>query len=88
MAESQDSLTAMVDDLRAHRPPLDAADAWATWERGIIQAISALPTQERQWAAIVLVANDLLEEMPGLSLKLIYGCLAGQVLAYQAQGVR
>jgi hypothetical protein len=87
-AGTQDSLAAMVDDLRAHRPPLDETEAWAEWERGLIQAISALPTRGRQWAAIVLAANDLMEEMPGLSLKMVYGCLAGQVVAYQAQGVR
>lgn len=83
-----DALTQMIEDLRAARPKIYQAEAWAQWERGIVQAISALPTQEQQWAAIVLVANDLLEDMPGLSLAMAYGFLCGKVQTYQAQGVR
>jgi|CXWL01.1.fsa_nt_gi hypothetical protein len=83
-----DALNQMIDDLRRHRPQPYDADAWGSWERAIVQAISALPPQERQWAAIVLVANDLLADMPGLSLAMAYGFLCGKVQTYQAQGVR
>ena len=83
-----DALTQMIDDLRKHRPKVFQADEWARWESAIVQAISALPTQERQWASIVLVANDLAADMPGVSLAMVYGFLCGKVQAYQAQGVR
>ncbi|MHB1098134.1 MAG: hypothetical protein ACYCZR_01140 [Burkholderiales bacterium] len=83
-----DSLAMMIDDLRGHRPKIYDVDAWARWESAIVQTIAALPTEERQWAAIVLVANDLFAEMPGLPLQMAYRFLCGKVKAYHAKGVQ
>lgn len=83
-----DSLNEMIDDLRTHRPKIYQADEWARWEASIIQAIAALPTPERQWATIVLVANDLMRECPGLPLNVSYGFLCGKIQQYRARVMR
>lgn len=83
-----DALVQMVDDLRASRPMIAQADEWARWERGIVQAIAALPTPEQQWASVVLVAQDLVQAMPGMPLAMAYGFLCAKVKTAQALGVQ
>lgn len=77
-----DSLSVMLDDLRTHRPQIYQADEWAAWEAAMVQALAALP-KDRQWAAVVLVANDLTAAMPGLPLQVTYGHLCGKLRTYQ-----
>jgi hypothetical protein len=77
-----DSVSEMLDDLRTHRPQIYQADEYATWEAAIVQALAAFP-KERQWAAVVLVANDLTVAMPGMPLPMAYGHLCGKLRTYQ-----
>jgi hypothetical protein len=67
-----DVLIDMIDELRATRPPCYLADEWQAWLNAIGQAITALPTQAQRWAATILVANDLVQAMPGLPLSVAF----------------
>jgi hypothetical protein len=71
-----DSLTDMLAELQQRRPPVYDADRWAQWLEAVGQVIAAYPTIERRWACVVILANDLVEAMPGVSLPTAYGVLA------------
>lgn len=79
-----DSVSEMLDDLRTHLPAIYQADEWAAWEAAIVQALAAFP-KERQWAAVVLVANDIARSIPGMPLPMAYGHLCGKLRTYQAR---
>jgi hypothetical protein len=67
-----DCVVSMLDELRQQRPAVYLADEFATWEAAIGQLIASLPTRDQRWAATVLVANDLVLAMPGLSLAMAH----------------
>jgi len=70
--EGQDCLIVMLEQVRQQRPPVFMADEYANWLCAIGDCIAALPTQDQRWAAGVLVANDLVLAMPGLSLAMAH----------------
>jgi hypothetical protein len=70
---THDSLMVLLDDIRASRPPCYLADEWTRWLQACAQCLLALPTEERQWAASVLVAGDIMQASPGIPMALAYG---------------
>ena len=70
--EGQDCLIVMLEQVRGQRPAVYLADEYANWLCAIGDCISALPTRDQRWAAGVLVANDLVLAMPGLSLAMAH----------------
>lgn len=81
-----DALLVMLDELRRQRPAIYDADAWGQWEASIGQAIGALSTQAKRWAATVLVADDLCQAMPGLPLSLAYQRIQDAVMRQTGRG--
>ena len=73
MTGAHDSLVLLFMEIRQQRPPVYLADEWQRWLAAMGQTIAAFPTPERRWAAIVLIADDLVRAMPGLALDLAYG---------------
>lgn len=71
-----DSLLELFESVRRDRPPIYLADEWAHWLDAIGKVLAAFPTEARRWAAAVLVANDLVRAMPGLSLPTAYRMIA------------
>jgi len=85
---SRDCAVEIFDDIRASRPPIYDGDAWQSWLCAIGDCISALPTQQQRWAATVLVANDLVLAMPGLSLAMAHLSILEAVMKASLGGVR
>ena len=75
-----DSLHAMLLDVRQARPPLQDVEACHDWLQALMQLVRALPRPEQQWAAVVLLADDLAHALPGMPLAMTYGWLAQRIL--------
>ena len=88
ITERADCLVEMFEQVRAQRPPIYDGDAWQSWLCAIGDCISALPTQQQRWAATVLVANDLVLAMPGLSLAMAHLAILEAVMKASLYGVR
>jgi hypothetical protein len=69
-----DSLTDMIDELRVQRPR-DAG-----WLDGLTLLVQALPTRARRRATVLLIANDLVIDYPGLCLGETYWTMARTLL--------
>lgn len=69
-----DSLTDMVDELRVQRP------RDARWYATAGTLVRALPTIERRWATVMLLANDQVLEQPGRCLSQTFWELAPALL--------
>lgn len=68
-----DVVMTMLNDIRKHRPPMYLFDEWQHWMHAIAQCLLALPcTPWQQWAASVLVAGDIMQAYPGLSMPMAY----------------
>jgi len=76
-----DSLVDLFTDLRESRPHIANATAWHEWVRAMAQTICEFPTAERRWACRVLLADDLVKAMPGLSLPFAYRIIADAIEA-------
>ena len=83
-----DVLTEMFEELRTQQPKIYLADEYATWLCAIGYCIAALPTQDQRWAAGVLIANDLCNAMPGLSLAMAHFTVLEAVMKASLGGVR
>jgi hypothetical protein len=86
MTHTTDALMVLLDEVRTQRPPVYLADEWAAWLQAVAQCICALPTAPRQWAAAVLVAGDLINASPGLSMLMAYAAV--QEAVQRAAGVK
>ena len=71
----QDALMVLLDDVRASRPPIYDGDLFPAWLEAVGQVLAAVPQPERRWAFTVLVAQDLLDAVPGLTLAMAYGAI-------------
>lgn len=72
---SIDSLACLFQETRQQRPPIWDADAWQSWLAAMAQVLGAFHDPARRWAAMVLVADDLMRSMPGLAMGLAYGTI-------------
>jgi hypothetical protein len=86
--EGRDCLIVMLEQVRHQRPPIYLSDEWQNWLCAIGDCISALPTRDQRWAAGVLVANDLVLAMPGLSLAMAHFTVLEAVMKASLGGVR
>jgi hypothetical protein len=69
-----DNLSEKIDELRVQRPR-DAG-----WLAGLTDLVQALPTRDRQRATVLLIANDIVVENPGLCLRETFWVLAESLL--------
>ena len=81
-----DSLLELLNDVRRHRPPIYDGDLFPAWLEAVGQVLAAVPHPERRWAFTVLVAQDLLDAVPGLTLAMAYGAINEAV--QRAAGVK
>ena len=65
----------LLDDIRASRPPVYDGDRFPLWLEAVGQVLAAMPQPERRWAFTVLVGQDLLDAVPGLTLAMAYGAV-------------
>ena len=72
MIGAHDSLVLLFMETRQARPPVYLPDEWQSWLTAMAQVITAFPTPERRWAAIVLIADDLARALPGTPLDLAF----------------
>lgn len=65
-----DCLVAMLEELRrlGKTVPFFDADRRDPWFDAVAQLVLALPGRQQQWAWVALIAMDLCEVTPGLSL--------------------
>lgn len=82
-----DSLVEMFAELRDQRPVFYDRDLWLSWEEAYGQVIAEMGTPEQRWAAIVLIAHDLNEAIPSLTLSVAYGHVRAVVERAQRQAV-
>ena len=64
----------MLEELRAQGRTIQPwqADEREQYLTAVVQVICALPTPSQQWAAMVLVANDLCLQFPGMPLAMAF----------------
>lgn len=85
---SSDCITELFNEIRRARPPIYDGDLWHTWLAAMAQVLMAFHDPARRWAAMVLVAYDLMQEMPGLGMDLAYGTIEQAVRQGQEKGRR
>ena len=72
MIHATDSLLVLLDDVRKSRPPVYDADLFGQYLAAIGQVLAALPETPQRWACMVLVAQDLIQAIPGLNMLMAY----------------
>lgn len=80
-----DSLVDLFTEVRQQRPPVWHVTDWQRWLEAVGQVIAGFQTVERRWACVTLVADDLCQAMPGLSLTLAYHTIAQTVFVHEVK---
>ena len=73
-----DILTTMIDELRADRPS-GGADLEA-WLARVAELVQAMPTRERRWACVIVIANDIVMDHPERCLRDTFWVIAWALL--------